>query len=323
MSRTQLADLDLPRDPSGQAVVAEVEVYNWRDKKDIVDLFDARSCPPTKATGKQLESAAARGKDKRTCQRCGARCQRSLSAGPETVSSTPEKVESRLLCPTCRFVLKLLGKQEELAAARSEHAVWAIEVLARERLAVLWVDDVVPEPTPSGKARPMTATRLRACDGDGKQILDVLVRLVKPRAKFVPEGAVAVEDAVPLVHTALLGRPLLVWNEEAFARLRQVAPHEMLPFPANRYSMSYAEQERRQALGHAVAGGRVRQWRGQLDPKTLELVPCVPAGTPDRLLYLLRRMAASIDVTAADGALVEDVMAADEVLAEEEVSTGP
>lgn len=304
MSRTQLGDLDLPRDPSGQDVAAVVETYDWRDKKDVVELFEVHRCPPTRASGKQLESAAARGKDRRTCRRCGARCQRPLTAEPPGRSSHVEQVEvGPLVCPACRVVIRLLGKQQELAAARLEHAARAAEVLRWERLAVLWVDEIVPPPTPSGAARKMTAVRIRACDANGKELLDVTVRLVSERAKFVPPGAVAQEEAVPVVHAALLGRPLVAWDPAAFTRLHQLAPHETLPHrppewelvDGQRTWVPYDERERRQDLQveHETVGGRVKQWRGQLDPKSGELTPCVLPGTPDRLLYLLRKMAVS------------------------------
>jgi hypothetical protein len=35
------------------------------------------------------------------------------------------------------------------------------------------------------------------------------------------------------------------------------------------------------------------RWRGQVDPHTRTLVECLPPGTPDRLLLMLRRIAAT------------------------------
>ncbi|WP_285647151.1 hypothetical protein [Lentzea sp. NBRC 102530] len=310
MSRTQLGDLDLPRDPSGQAVVAVVKTSNWRGKKDEVELYDVHRCPPTRASGKHLESAAARGGDRRTCQRCGAQCQRSLAPEPPAHRSDGVEVEAGpLVCPACRFVIKLQRKQDELAAARPKHAARAVEVLAWERLAALWVDEVVPPPTPSGAARKTTAVRVQACDVDGKELVDVTVRLVGERAKFVPSGAIAPEEAVPVLHAALLGRPLVAWDGDVLLRLYQLATHETLPHSppeqelvdGQRKSVSFEERKRRLGLQvpHAVMAKRVQEWRGQLGLKSLELEPSVPPGSPDRLLYLLRRMAATAVVDEA------------------------
>jgi hypothetical protein len=37
-------------------------------------------------------------------------------------------------------------------------------------------------------------------------------------------------------------------------------------------------------------------WRGQLDPRTRQLVPCLAPGSPDRTALLVRRMASCPDL---------------------------
>ncbi|KOX27106.1 hypothetical protein ADK67_14945 [Saccharothrix sp. NRRL B-16348] len=50
--------------------------FDYRGKPDDVALYDARTRPPTKASGAALAAAAARSTKSRRCSDCGANLQR-------------------------------------------------------------------------------------------------------------------------------------------------------------------------------------------------------------------------------------------------------
>ena len=281
---TALGELEYPRTADGQQPAAWVDTRDWADRKASVALYDARACPPTAATARQLQAAAARSRRRRACADCGARCQRPLPP------LDPDQ-DRRPLCPACRHVALLRRRQAQLAAARPAIAARAAELLAWPDGAVVQVDLTVPPPTPAGRRRPPTAARVRACDLAGARLVDVLVRLVGPRAHHVPPGAVARADAAGAVHRAVLGRRLVVWRVADLHQLAMAAPHERLPGSWQASDLSQP---------HLPVGGHVRavavepvatRWRGQLDPRTRALVACHAPGTPDRLWLLLRRIA--------------------------------
>ncbi len=244
---TALGELEYPRTSDGQPVTAWVDTRDWSDRKTSIPLYDARACPATKATAAQLQAAAARSGRQRRCADCDARCQRPL---PPLDPDDP-----RPLCPACRHVALLRRRQADLAADRLVCAQRAGELLAWTGAAVLQVDLHVPPPTPAGRRRPPTAARVRAVDLDGGRLVDVLVRLVGPRAHYVPDGAVGPQATVPTIHRALVGRPV----RDRAAAVQYLATH----------------------------------WRGQLHPHTRTLVECLAPGTPGRLLLMLRRIAAA------------------------------
>jgi len=115
----------------------------------------------------------------------------------------------------------------------------------------------------------------------GARLLDVTVRLVGPRAQHVPAEAIARTEAAPRVHRALLGRPLLLWDGQELTELRTAVPHSDWP--------SWDDRPARYATVRELSA----RWRGQLDPRTRQILPSLPPGTPDRLLVHLRRAAAS------------------------------
>ncbi len=282
MPATALGELEYPRTADGQAPVAWVDTRDWSDRKTSIPLYDARACPPTKATGAQLASAADGSKlgRRRVCSDCGARCQRPLPSLPEVPGSGP-------LCPACRHIALLRRKQAEVATQRLDSAEHAAQVLGWDEAALVQVDQTVPPSAPSGRKRPPTAARIRACDLSGSRLLDVVVRLVGPSAQHIPDGAVAPDDAAPTIHQALSGRRLIVWHERDLEHLRQAAPdlnrasedagwNRLYGFPCERV---------------AVLWWLATQWRGQVDPTTRQLVACLPPGAPDRLALLLRRIA--------------------------------
>jgi len=117
MPATALGELEYPRTADGQAPVAWVDTRDWSDRKTSIPLYDARACPPTKATGAQLASAADGSKlgRRRVCSDCGARCQRPLPSLPEVPGSGP-------LCPACRHIALLRRKQAEVATQRLDRS---------------------------------------------------------------------------------------------------------------------------------------------------------------------------------------------------------
>jgi hypothetical protein len=290
MPATALGELEYPRTPDGRPVAAWVDTRDWSDRQTSIQLYDARACPPTKATVGQLQAAAARSSRQRTCADCGARCQRPLTVDPN---------DHRPLCPPCRHVARLRRRQAQLAQARPLIAERARELLAWTGAAVLQVDLHVPPPTPAGRRRPPTAARVRAVNLDGGRLVDALVRLVGPRAQRVPEGAIAPEAAAPVIHRALVGRRLLMWSHQDLANLWAAAPHEDWPHIGDVHGAYDAAEFGADPLSHPIRARAVAlqhlatRWRGQLDPHTRTLVACLAPGAPDRLLLMLRRIAAT------------------------------
>jgi hypothetical protein len=276
---TTLGELEYPRTANGRQPAAWAHTRDWRDRKTTIPLYDARACPPTKATARQLAAAAARSGRQRTCADCGAHCQRPLTLDPN---------DRRPQCPACRHIALLRRAQTKAAKARQESATRAAELLAWTDAAVVQVDLTVPPPTPSGHKRPPTAARIRAVNLQGERLVDALVRLVGPRAHHVPAGAVPREDAAPAVRR-LEGRRLIAWHEPDLEHLRRVAPDLNRADEHAGWNRMYGFPREQVAVLWWLA----TRWRGQLDPHTRTLVACLPPGAPDRLLLMLRRIAAT------------------------------
>jgi hypothetical protein len=152
--------------------------------------------------------------------------------------------------------------------------------------AVVQVDVTTPDPTPAGTRRASTAARIRAVDaGTGRRLVDVLVSLVGPRAKFRVDGAVPRTEAAPVVHTALLGRPLICWCPDEITALREAVPHR--DWPRTGYMPGYDATGGRAfcAVRHDSA-----RWRAQLNEHR-QLQTRIAPGTRDRLLLHLQRIA--------------------------------
>jgi hypothetical protein len=138
----------------------------------------------------------------------------------------------------------------------------------------------------------------------GKRLVAVLVRLVGPRAHHVPQGAVPADQAAAVVHRALLGRRLLMWGHQDLLGLHLAAPHPDLPRLLRLVEVSDLDQLHLPIPEHTravVVEQLTTRWRGQLDPHTHALVPSLAPGTPDRLLLMLRRIAASGDQQGPGG----------------------
>jgi hypothetical protein len=281
---TALAELEYPRTPDDRPPTAWVDTHDWSGRKTSIPLYDARACPPTKATARQLAAAATRSGRQRTCADCGAGCQRPL---------TVDANDRRPLCPACRHIARLRHRQAQLAAHRPLIAERARELLAWPGAVIVQVDLHVPPPTPAGRRRPPTAARVRAVNLDGARLVDVLVRLVGPRAQRVPAGAVPPQQAAPQIHQALVGARLIVWSVLDLERLRAAAPHPDLPrLP---WLAEVSEPQPHLPIPEHARAVAVEplatRWRGQVDPHTRTLVECLAPGAPDRLLLMLQRIA--------------------------------
>jgi hypothetical protein len=282
---TALGELEYPRTPDGQDPVAWVEDRDWSDRKTSIPLYDARTSPPSKATARQLDAAAARSGRQRTCADCDARCQRPLTVDPD---------DRRPLCPACRHVARLRRRQAQLTATRPRIAERARELLGWTGAVVVQVDLDVPPPTPAGRRRAATAARIRAVGLDGARVVDVLVRLVGPRAHHVPADPVPAHQAVPKIHQAVLGAPLIMWSLLDLERLRLAAPHPGLPRVPWLPEVGDTPQPHMPLPEHARAVAvepMATRWRGQVDPHTRTLIASLAPGAPDRLLLMLHRIA--------------------------------
>jgi len=279
LSRSQLGELEFPRQVSGPPV-AVVHTTDWSDRDTTVELYDAITSPPTAASAGQLAAAAARAKRSRDCADCPARCQRPLATD----------IGGRPLCPACRAVVLLRQAQQEAGVEQAAAAGRLTAALRQPGAVVVQVDVTTPEPTPAGTKRASTAARIRAVDaGTGRRLVDVLVSLVGPRAKFRVEGAVPRTEAAPAVHAALIGRPLICWCADEITALRQSVPHR--EWPHNGYGST--DDGRFCEVRHDSA-----RWRAQLNEHR-QLQTSIAPGTPDRLLLHLQRVAAITEGTAA------------------------
>ncbi|MDI6101881.1 hypothetical protein QLQ12_25000 [Actinoplanes sp. NEAU-A12] len=277
LTATALRDLEFPRHPTDRPH-AWVKGENWRGKKDTFALYRAEDCPPTAASAAHLDAAAARSGRPRSCADCPAICQRSL----------PADVGGRPLCPACRNVVLLRQAQEKARQAQAAAAAEVAEVLAWPGAVVVQVDQSVPPPTPAGTRRKPIAARIRACDvATGTRLTDVLVSLAGTRSRLRDPAARESDDVAPVVHGALLGRPLLCWSGSDTAALRAAVPHPDWP-TAGRYG-----SHPRAWLAESTS----RWWRAQLDDRR-QYVPSLPPGTPARLLLHLRRIAATAEEVA-------------------------
>ncbi|MEU9428548.1 hypothetical protein AB0D87_38015 [Streptomyces sp. NPDC048342] len=283
-SRTQLARSDLPREPTGP-VRGWVTGQDFRGREMDIELYSVAESVPTAATGGQLAAADRRRTSTvRVCSDCGANCQQPLA-----------ERRGRYLCAMCAKLARIVDFQIELRERREELAGWARRLLADPRLAVVWVDVIEAERTPSGRRRPPLAARVHAVDGDGRRLVDVLVRLAGPRTKGAPAEAVMPEEGAKALQKALEGRRRVTW---AWGALGVVT--ERLAALGHPVQLGSAVAETGPSYAHSrnwsgQVSDRVAQWRGELNPATGELRVPWPPGTADRLWLCLQRMAASTD----------------------------
>ncbi|MFG2226565.1 hypothetical protein [Streptomyces sp. NPDC048644] len=277
MTRTQLADLDQPREPGGP-VRATVEGRDGAGRRATFDLYLISESRPTRASAAQLAAAAARrATGTRVCEQCGAR--------PDLPCT---RVGDWLLCRTCAHIDMLRARQKQAAEARARATAYAAELLADERLTVLHVGYTDHGATSAGTLRTPSAAHLTALDADSQVLLDLQVRLVPPRSEDIPEGAIgptaaATATATERIRLALTGRIMLVWAADSLGHLsNSEALDDGWPFPTG--------YGRRHELCHLAT-----DWRGDLDPKTGQPCPAMPPGRADRMLHLLQRIASPAD----------------------------
>lgn len=271
LTKTQLAELDLPRRPG--PIAASVEGRDFRDKKLTIDLYRIDESTPSPASVRQLAAARARtgGPDARQCSTCGAHPERAL---------TVYKDGSRL-CQACAHIRSLSSIQRTQMADRAHAAACAAEILADQRLVIVSTELIHRGNTPTGVRRSPAAARVTAVDASGHSVLDVTVRLVGKRAAGVPTGALAPEDAAEPIRDAVAGRVLLTWGAGTLDPIHQAL-----------HSRGWSE-----ALPTGYGAYRDLQmltirWRADIDPRTCRVRGAIAPGRADRMLYLLQQIAA-------------------------------
>ncbi|WP_370138321.1 hypothetical protein [Streptacidiphilus sp. EB103A] len=284
-SKTQLATADLPRRPGGP-VRGYVAGVDFRGRRTEVPLYTVADCPPTTATGRQLAAAAdRRSAVVRTCSDCGARTQLPLT-----------ERRGRYLCAMCNRVARVIEDQIELRRRRIDNAVWAHDLLeGGEDLALVWVQVLDAPAAGDRPARAAVAARVQAVDQRGRPLKDLLIKLTGPRTPGAPKEALASGEGAAALALALAERRPVVWGplQQVLDRLAALGHHVPLTPGAgqgpagtpHRYRPDWSDSPDQ----------RYRQWRGELDPATGELLTPWPPGSADRLWLCLTRMADSAD----------------------------
>ncbi|WP_137982429.1 hypothetical protein [Streptomyces violaceusniger] len=289
-SKSQLGRADLPREPGGP-VRGWVSGRDFRGREMDIELYAVAESVPTKASGGQLAAAdRRRTATVRVCSDCGANCQQPLA-----------ERRGRYLCAMCAKLARIVDFQIELRERRTELAAWAQGVLADPGLAVVWVEVMEAEPTPSGRRRPPLAARVHAVDGHGRLLVDVLVRLAGPRTKGAPAAAIPPEEGARALQAALEGRRRITWTADALqavtGRLAALG-HPVRLGPAGPHGPETGVWSPHRPAWPGQVCDRLAQWRGELDPVTGELRAPWPPGAADRLLLCLQRIASTAGTDA-------------------------
>ncbi|MBC9006118.1 hypothetical protein [Micromonospora aurantiaca (nom. illeg.)] len=264
-TKSQLADLDLPRVPGGPPR-AWVETSNWRGKKESYRLYSLRESLPSPASAAALEAARERATGGRVCDGCGARPDRP----PVEFGSG-----GHLWCRACALVERLASRHRETAAQRAEAVRWAREMLAAQAV-VVRVDLLLRPPAPSGRQDPNpVALRVDAVHSRGKRLVDATIRLVGPRVKAVPDEAVTPDAAAKRMEAVLSAPAVVSWSDTGVYALGQL------------YG-GWRTGTQRPVMNWIAAA-----WRGDVDPDTLQIRSAIDPGTAGRTALLLRRMAAT------------------------------
>lgn len=266
-SKTQLADLDFPRVPGGP-VRAHVQTRDWNGRKSTVALYRLGESVPSPAGAGQLDAARRRSDPAaRVCTDCGARPDRPVVAGR---------------CPACAQIARIRSALAVAADDRVRVVEWARTILVPQLLpaVILRVVEVLRPPAPSGRQDlAAVALRVDAVDVAGRRLVDATIRLAGPRVKAVPADAVAPDDVADQIRTVLGRHPLVTWDDTGLWSLRKL--YDVDP-PHSWYGGNPNGLARRAA-----------QWRGEIDPQSLGLRSAIHPGSADRMLLLLRRMAAA------------------------------
>lgn len=272
-TKTQLADLDLPRIPGGEPV-GYVYDRGPHGRKGTFELYDLAASVPSLATGVQLDIARARqGRDVRRCEKCGAR--------PEqrpTPHRSSEGEEVMLLCHACLHIARLRAAQHRAASDRAAACRDAAYWLAADTAALIHLAPITPPPAPDGRAKRPLALVVGAFTPSGRVLYRTTVRLNRSRNPIVPTDATPADEAFPALRNAVAGRDLIEWASGSLKHLdgALTAPAE----PARTWREITALDT------------RVTAWRGQIDPRTHRRIPARDPGRADLMALLIRRMAA-------------------------------
>ncbi|MFJ1936723.1 hypothetical protein ACIOGZ_29195 [Kitasatospora sp. NPDC088160] len=275
-TKTQLADLDLPRQPGGP--VRATVTAKGPGGKGTYNLYDLGESVPTQTPAAQL---ARRTTTSRTCDDCGAR--------PE--SPCTKTADGPLLCAACAHIHRLRQTQHAAAERAQVAAGQAADLLADEHLVVLAAAYTHRPPTETGKPHPPAAAHITVLDArDGLTLYNRTLRLTGPRTPGAPADAVDPTPALADLATLLADRTVALWDtdlqplHDALRRLK--TDRGVLP-------SGYQRVHKLQVLASL--------WRADLDPATARYRVPAPPGTAERLLYLLRRMAKSHEFAISEG----------------------
>ena len=274
-TKTQLADLDLPRVPGGEKT-ARVYDRGPHGRRGGFDLYDARASMPSPASARQLEASRFRQtEDSRGCQDCGAH-----TDGPATPFHDDAREEWVRLCWACLHIARLRQTQHNLAAARCRAAEKAAALLAADTAAVVHVAAIAPPAGENGRPRRPVAAVVEAVTPSGVGLVSMTVRLNQSRSTLIPPDAVPLADALPHLGEVVAGRDLVEWAVGALRPLEDAfaAPDGQNP------------RRERVTLEREVA-----VWRGEIDPRTRRPLALIEPGRADRMALLIRRIAADHD----------------------------
>jgi hypothetical protein len=273
-TKTQLANLDLPRVPEA-APVAYVYERGPHGRKGSFYLYDEAASLPSPASARQLEAARARQNPTlRVCAECGARPDHTPTLAPDESGADRGAIP---LCRACLHIARLRRRQrntaEESARAAGQAAAW----LADDRAAVVYVATIAPPPGENARPKKPIALSLGAVTPSGAVLAGINIRLNKSRNPLIPADAIPADQAIPALRELFAGRDVIRWADDSLKYIWTALPiHD----PAQRREL-------------IVLDRKVAEWRGEIDPCTYRLTYSLDPGRADLMALLIRRMAAT------------------------------